>query len=74
MDKMENHGGSGMEKGKTCNCPHHKVLPILTIIVGADFLLGALGAFTWWFVEVTWPIVVIIAGFVWLQQAKCKCC
>lgn len=73
MDKMENKG-DGMAHGKTCNCPHHKVLPILTIITGVDFLLGALRIFSWWFVDVTWPILLIIGGVVWMKQTSCGCC
>jgi hypothetical protein len=63
-----------MEKGKVCNCPHHKVLPILTILIGVDFLLGALNIFTWFFVDVTWPILLIIGGATWMSQASCGCC
>jgi len=71
---MDNKNGGAMHDGKTCNCPHHKVLPILTILVGVDFLLGALHIFTWWFVDVTWPILLIIGGGTWLSQNNCKCC
>ena len=70
MDKMETQK---MPEGKTCKCPHHKALPILTIVIGADFLLGALSIFTWWFVNVTWPILLIIGGFMWMSGNSCGC-
>ena len=58
--------------GKTCGCMHHKVLPILVILLGLDFLLASLGVLTWGFVNVTWPILVIIAGF--MKLMSCSCC
>jgi len=61
-------------EGKVCNCPHHKVIPWLVILVGLDFLLGALSILTWWFVDVTWPILLIIGGGTMLGQSKCGCC
>ena len=73
FNNMENKG-EGMMHGKTCNCPHHKVLPILLILVGVDFLLGALQVFTWFFVDVTWPILLIIGGATWMNQSSCGCC
>ena len=59
--------------GKTCGCGCHKALPILVILFGLVFLLGALNIVTWWFVEIAWPILVIIAGFVKLSKGGCKC-
>jgi hypothetical protein len=71
---MDNHTehGADMMKGKTCNCGHHKVVPILVILLGLDFLLAQLNVLTWGFVGVTWPILVIIGGIVKLNM--CKCC
>ncbi len=66
---MENHE---MPKGKTCSCAHHKVVPIVLILIGVDFLLGALSVFTGWFVNLTWPILLIIAGST--KLGGCKCC
>lgn len=63
-----------MTTGKTCNCTHHKVIPILVILFGLEFLLATVGVFTWNFVDVTWPILVIIAGCVKLFGRTCKCC
>ena len=59
---------------KICDCPHHKMLPLLTILVGVDFLLGALYIVPWRFVDITWPILVIIGGGTWLTQSNCTCC
>ena len=59
-------------KGKTCGCMHHKAMPILVILFGLAFLLGSLNIITWSFVDIAWPILVIIAGFVKLNT--CGCC
>ena len=59
--------------GKTCRCGCHKTMPILIILLGLDFLLGALAIFTWGFVNITWPILVIIAGCVMLGKRSCGC-
>ena len=61
-----------MKMGMTCKCPHHKVMPILVILFGLDFLLGTLGTLTWGFVNVSWPILVIIAGC--MKLLNCGCC
>jgi hypothetical protein len=58
--------------GKMCKCPHHKVMPWVIILIGVDFLLGAMNVLTWSFVDITWPILVIIAGIVKLN--RCACC
>jgi hypothetical protein len=70
FNKMENEKMGG----KTCNCTHHKVIPILVILLGLEFLLANMGVFTWGFVSVTWPILVIIGGCVKLFGRNCKCC
>jgi hypothetical protein len=61
-------------KGKTCggSCGCHKLFPIVVILFGLLFLLGALNIVTWWFVDVAWPILVIIVGIKKLM--KCGCC
>ena len=67
-----------MEEGKmegksmVCKCPHHKVVPWVVILIGVDFLLGAVGVLTWSFVNITWPILLIIAGI--MKLGMCKCC
>ena len=79
---MENHTEHGAEhsepmKDKTCgscNCGHHKIVPILIIILGLEFLLAQINVLTWAFVNVTWPIVIIIVGVMKLMKGSCKCC
>ena len=65
MEKMEG-------KGKVCGCMHHMVLPTLVVLIGLDFLLGALGVLTMGFVMISWPIIVIIAGI--KMFVRCDCC
>lgn len=59
-------------KGMVCKCPHHMAIPWLIILIGVDFLLGAISVLTWNFVDITWPILLIIAGII--KLAHCKCC
>jgi hypothetical protein len=81
MENNMEHGAEEM-KGKTCSCGaggkcgcgHHKVIPILIIILGLAFLLAQVNVLTWAFVGVTWPILIIIAGCVKLMGSSCKCC
>jgi hypothetical protein len=61
-----------MKMGMTCKCPHHKIMPILVILFGLDFLLFATGTLSGMFVSVSWPILVIIAGC--MKLFKCGCC
>ncbi len=56
--------------GKMCNCPHHKTVAWMIVLIGVTFLLGALGAFSSMAVNVIWPILLIIGGF----SKMCKCC
>jgi len=55
--------------GKMCKCPHHKMWPLLIILVGLTFLLEAFGVFSSMAVNVIWPILLIIFGF----SKMCKC-
>jgi len=59
-------------KGMVCKCSHHKVIPWLVILIGLDFLLGATMVLTWTFVDITWPILLIIGGVV--KLVRCNCC
>ena len=59
--------------GKTCGCGCHKIMPILIVLFGLDFLLGAVGVLTWGFVGISWPILVIIAGCLKLTKKSCGC-
>jgi hypothetical protein len=55
-----------------CKCPHHKAMPIILILIGLDFLFGAVGVLTMGFVSITWPILLIILGCI--KMARCGCC
>ena len=72
---MDNHNehGEHTAHGMACKCPHHKVIPILVIILGLEFLFAELNVLTWAFVNVTWPILIIIAGVVKLNSSNCNC-
>jgi len=63
-----------MEQGKVCRCGHHKVLPILAIILGLEFFFAEINVLTWAFVNVTWPILLVIAGVMGLMKGRCACC
>jgi len=59
-------------KGMVCKCPHHKVMPVILVLIGLDFLLGAIGVLTMSFVSITWPILLIILGCV--KMVRFGCC
>lgn len=59
--------------GKTCGCGCHKVIPILVILFGLDFLLGMLGVLTPGVVNISWPIIIILAGGMMLFKKSCSC-
>ena len=69
---------NGMENGKTCNCPHHKmakVVPIYLVIIG---LLLIIQAFGWFIISMMgWEIIIglflILMGWKKLMHG-CKCC
>jgi uncharacterized membrane protein len=68
---MQNSMG-GMKN--VCNCPHHKIVPVVIILIGLTFLLGTLGILTMWAVSVIWPVLLMVVGGVKLGSRKCKCC
>ena len=63
-----------MNDQKMCGCNHHKVLPVLMIIVGLGFLLSDLGILTWGAANLIWPIALIIVGVMKLMKGRCGCC
>jgi len=67
---MEN---GDMKMGKMCGCGCHKIMPILVILFGLDFLLGMVGTLTWGFVNVSWPVLVILAGCAMFFKGSCGC-
>ncbi len=64
----------GMTQGKTCKCPHHKMVPLLVFLFGLAFLLKAFGYLSAGFVDIAWPVLVTLAGVMKLSQGSCKCC
>lgn len=62
------------QQGNACKCPHHKIVPLLILLFGLDFLFGALGWLSPEFVNVSWPVLVALAGLMKLTEGKCKCC
>lgn len=67
MDQMN-------QQGKTCNCPHHKVMPWGILLVGIAILLGALNILTSMAVQVAVAVILIIIGGFKLNGSKCGCC
>lgn len=62
------HGACG------CKCMHHKVPAILVVLFGLLFLLKAWGMLGMGFVDVAWPVLVVLLGLMSLTGRKCKCC
>lgn len=57
-----------------CSCPCHKMIGLFIALIGLTFLLGAFNVVGPRFVEVLWPILVIMAGMQIIFRANCKCC
>ena len=58
----------------TCTCKHHKIVPVMIILFGVAFLLADLNILTWSALNVIWPILIIVVGFMKFTKGKCKCC
>jgi len=59
-----------------CKCNHHKTFPVLMILFGLTFLLGNWEILTPGAVNVIWPVLIMVAGFMKLGDkiGMCKCC
>lgn len=68
MDNM------GQKQGMTCTCSHHKMVPILIILIALAFLLQAANVLTAAFVSLAWPALLGLIGVVKLTKGMCKCC
>ncbi len=68
---VQDAAAHGQDAG--CRCAHRRTIPVLAIIVGLEFFLAEIGIFTWGFVNVTWPLLVIIAGIAGLKGSHCRC-
>lgn len=69
MDGM-NNGGTGM----MCKCPHHRAKGFFVFLIGLAFLLKALGVLGSDFVDMAWPILLILIGLKTMFKGMCKCC
>lgn len=56
-----------------CRCVHHKVVPVLVILLGLTFLLGTLSYLPADIARLTWPTLIILIGIVKLCSGGCKC-
>lgn len=63
-----------MTPGGRCTCFHHKLVPILIILLGLAFLLENLNVLTAGFVGLAWPVLLILVGVVKIFGHGCKCC
>jgi hypothetical protein len=63
-----------MENGKACNCTHHKVVPVCIALIGLVILLGGINVLTAGFVNIVWPVLLIVIGGAKLMGSGCKCC
>ena len=70
MNEEMMHGSHG----GMCKCPHHKVVPLLILVIAIVFLLGAFDVFSAHLVGILWPIALGIIGIMKLTSGACKCC
>ena len=65
------------KEGGRCKCFHHKVAAWSVFLIGLMFLLhNAFGWLSEGFVMVAWPLLLTVAGCVWVcsKAGMCKCC
>lgn len=63
-----------MQPGAKCSCPHHKVVPLLIVLLGLLFLLEALNVVSVKITGIVWPILLILIGLQKMFAGLCKCC
>ncbi len=63
-----------MESSGVCKCHHHKIVPLMIVLIGLAFLLQALGIMEPMTVALAWPVLLIVAGLAKLSGRKCACC
>lgn len=76
MDPLFTHPNIMSEGSKDCaaKCKCHKAGPLLFVLIGVAFLLGALGYVSQDTVDVVWPILLILLGLKKMCGGMCKCC
>lgn len=62
------------EKGDSCPCMHHKMIPLFIILIGILFLLKTLGALDAMTVGILWPLLLILIGLQKMFGSACSCC
>jgi len=72
MDSMSNAGMGG--KPNVCNCPHHKVVPGVIVLVGLFFVLQSFGMLLSISPMLVFGLLLLVVGFMKLMGRKCKCC
>ncbi len=76
MEPLFTHQNRMFEGSKDCasKCKCHKVGPLLIVLIGVTFLLGALGYVSQETVAIVWPILLIVLGLKKMCGGMCKCC
>lgn len=59
---------------KRAMCCSKESISFLVIIMGIAFLLRGLGVLTEKFVDVLWPLLLILAGFSHMRKGHCAQC
>ena len=57
-----------------CPCNHHKIVPLMIILIGATFLLNAFQVLPVGIVAFVWPVLLMVAGVAKLSGRSCSCC
>ncbi|MBI3459292.1 hypothetical protein HY061_03470 [Candidatus Azambacteria bacterium] len=57
-----------------CGCVCHKSIPVLIILFGLVFLLGALDVMTAHSVSIAWPVIIMLVGFMKMCKGMGQCC
>ncbi len=60
--------------GGMCGYMHHKMGPLLIVLIGLVFLLKALGYMEAGTAYIAWPVLLILAGMMKMSCGMCKCC
>ena len=62
-----------MPMGKSCRCPHHKVTPLLIVLIGLTFILRAKAIVTPDAAAIIWGVLLMCIGFQKMARGMCKC-
>ena len=56
-----------------CHCPHHKIGPLIIVLIGLVFLLQAAGSLSAITVGWIWPLLLIVYGLSKWIGGMCGC-